>query len=49
MPKQALKKKATFGGVTKQKTPSEKNYPKVFFGVFVNQFSVERNNHSINN
>ena len=40
-------KKATFGGVTKQNTPSEQNCSRVFVGIFVNRLSVERN-HSLN-
>jgi hypothetical protein len=39
-------KKATFGGVTKHKTPSEQNCSTVFVRIFVNRLSVERN-HSL--
>ena len=37
-------KKATFGGVTKQKTPSKQNCSTVVFvSIFVNRLLVERN------
>jgi hypothetical protein len=44
----SVNEKASFGVVTKQKTPSEKNCLRVFFQIFVNQLSVERN-HSLSN
>ena len=42
----SVMKKATFGGVMKQKTPSEQNCSTVFVGIFVNRLLVERN-HSL--